>query len=164
MSSAGKFLAFLIISLSLPAQIAKNKILLKDYEVKDYKDKSTKPNWILRGKTGVLISNNANLNGVTMFLFDKGKPLVVKTPQCNYDVKKKTCNSKEKVSIKGESIDMKGKGFDIDNDSKKIYIRSKVHVIWKVTDDEQKKDDKKKEADKKGSDSKGTDKKGSEKK
>ena len=106
-----------------------NSIKTTGFSVPEY-DKKGKLSSVISGKTGVIIGKEALIEGVTVDLYTKNKPLILTTPKCKYKMSEKRCTSKEAVKIVGDGVIITGVGFDIDSNSKKIFIRSKVKVVW----------------------------------
>jgi len=132
----------LILSLLYLAAQESNNIKTKGFSVPEYDDKG-KLSSVIKGKTGTIVGKEALIQGVTVDLYTKDKPLILTTPNCKYKMSEKRCTSKDAVTILGDGVKITGVGFDIDNNSKKIFIRSQVKVVWN------KKKIKKNESDKK---------------
>jgi lipopolysaccharide export system protein LptC len=124
-----KLLVILIIlSTCLTAQ--ENSFSAKSFKVVEYNDDGTLNN-ILTGKSGESFGDETKIEGVHVEMFTKDSKLILTTPKCTYNQKTKACTSKEAVEVDGDGVHISGIGFDVDNESKKIFIRSKVKVVWK---------------------------------
>ncbi len=119
-------------------------IKAKKFRVPEY-DKNGKLSAVIHGDHGKIFGKEALISGVLVEIKHKDSPLFLTTPKCQYLLEKKRCSSKEAVNIKGDGVEITGNGFDIDNDKKKIFIRSNVKVIWKKAKKQLKKDEKSKE-------------------
>ena len=116
-------------------------IKAKKFRVPEY-DKNGKLSAVIHGDQGKIFGKEALISGVYVEIRHKDSPLFLTTPKCQYLLEKKRCSSKEAVNIKGDGVEITGNGFDIDNDKKKIFIRSNVKVVWKKAKKPLKKDDK----------------------
>lgn len=132
----------LLISLLVGAQ-ENESIKAKKFRVPEY-DKNGNLSAVIHGDQGKIFGKEALISGVLVEIKHKDSPLLLTTPKCQYLLEKKRCSSKEAVNIKGDGVEITGNGFDIDNDKKKIFIRSNVKVVWKKARTELKKDDKSK--------------------
>ncbi len=123
------FIFLTLISISLCAE---DKESIKSYKftVPEYNDKG-KLNFVVNGDQGTITGKEANITGVFVQIFHKESPLNLTTSSCKYFLDKKRCTGNEFVQIKGDGINITGKGFDIDNNEKKIFIRNEVKVVWK---------------------------------
>ncbi len=119
----------ILLTVSLLAQ-EKESIKSYKFTVPEYNDKG-KLNFVVNGDQGTILGKEANITGVFVQIFHKESPLNLTTASCKYFLDKKRCTGNEFVQIKGDGIDITGKGFDIDNNDKKIFIRNDVKVIWK---------------------------------
>ena len=119
----------LLTSCSLNAQ-EKETIQAKKFSVPEY-DKNGKLNCIIHGDKGQIFGKEALITGVLVEIRHKDSPLFLTTDKCKYFLEKKRCSSNEDVDIKGDGVKITGTGFDIDNNDKKIFIRSNVKVVWK---------------------------------
>lgn len=135
-----KYLLFALITLSLTAQ-EKETIQTKKFSVPEYDDKG-KLNCVINGDQGKIFGKEAHITGVFVEIHHKDSPLHLTTPKCKYLLDKKRCSSNEDVKIKGDGVVITGKGFDIDNNDKKIFIRSNVKVVWKKAKNKLKKNSK----------------------
>ena len=122
-------LTVLLQCLSLSAQ-DKESIKAKKFSVPEY-DEAGKLNCVIHGDDGQIFGKEALISGVLVEIHHKGSPLLLTTDKCKYYLEKKRCSSNEKVQIKGDGVKITGTGFDIDNNNKKIFIRSNVTVVWK---------------------------------
>ena len=107
-----------------------NSIKAQGFKKAEYNDDG-KLNCIISGKHGATFGKEARIEGVQVPIYNQSSPLELTTPKCIYNMAKKTCTSKEAVKIKGDGVTITGVGFDINNKTKKIFIRSQVKVIWK---------------------------------
>ena len=130
----------LLFCLFLGAQ-ENESIKAKKFRVPEY-DKNGKLSAVIHGDQGKIFGKEALITGVYVEIRHKDSPLFLTTPKCQYLLEKKRCSSKEAVNIKGDGVEITGNGFDIDNDKKKIFIRSNVKVVWKKAKKPLKKDDK----------------------
>ena len=106
-----------------------NTFSAKGFKVVEYAEDG-KLKSILKGQKGSRFGNEVKINGVKYEIFNKESKLNLLTPECTYNFDSKSCNSKEAVKVIGDGVKITGVGFDIDNNQKKIFIRSKVKVIW----------------------------------
>ena len=116
---------------------AEDRIKSKGFSVPEYDDKG-KLSSLVRGKKAIILDREAILEDVIVNLYNKDSVLVLKTPHCKYKRTEKRCTSKSPVVITGDGVKINGVGFDIDNNSKRIFIRSKVKVVWKRAKDDKK--------------------------
>ncbi|MCH2205578.1 MAG: LPS export ABC transporter periplasmic protein LptC [Lentisphaerales bacterium] len=123
-----KILIFLLFIFTISAQ--DSSFSAKGFKVVEY-NKEGKLSSILRGNNGSRFGKEANINGVHFEIFNKDSKMDLTTPKCTYNFETKMCSSKEPVKVVGDGVKITGVGFDIDNQSKKIFIRSKVKVVWK---------------------------------
>jgi LPS export ABC transporter protein LptC len=137
------FLLLLIFSAILIAQDSE-KIKAKSFSVPEYDEKG-KLSCVIKGDTGEIYGKEALITGAVVEIKNDKNPLVLTTNKCKYLMKSKRCTSKESVVIKGDGVNITGQGFDIDNASRRIFIRSKVKVIWKKANLKRNTDDKKTE-------------------
>ena len=108
----------------------KETIKAKQFSVPEY-DKNGKLNCVIYGDKGQIFGKEALISGVLVEIHHKDSPLLLTTTKCKYFLEKKRCSSNEDVDIKGDGVKITGTGFDIDNNDKKIFIRSNVKVVWK---------------------------------
>ena len=132
------FLILFIFSLSAFAQ-QQEAIKAKKFSVPEY-NKEGKLNCVIHGDDGQIFGKEALITGVYVEIHSKDSPLHLTTPKCKYFLEKKRCSSNEDVKIVGDGVTITGTGFDVDNNSKKIFIRSNVKVIWKKAKNKFKKD------------------------
>ena len=100
---------------------------------------------IIKGKTGKIYGKEAHIEGALVKIVNEKNPLTLTTDRCKYFLKDKRCSSNEAVIIKGDGVKITGIGFDIDNITRKIFIRSQVKVVWKKAKLKKRKETKKKE-------------------
>lgn len=122
---------FFIVLLFLSTVTAQeNTISAKGFQVAEYgEDQKLKS--VLKGQEGLRFGKEIKISGVHYEIFNKDSKLNLYTPQCTYNFDSKAVTSKEAVKVIGDGVKITGVGFDIDNIQKKIFIRSKVKVIWK---------------------------------
>ena len=123
-----KTISFLFLTFTLMAQ--ESSFSAKGFKLVEH-NKEGKLSSILTGKDGSRFGKEAKINGVHFEIFNKDSKLDLTTPKCSYNFDTKMCTSKEAVKVVGDGVKITGVGFDIDNQSKKIFIRSKVKVVWK---------------------------------
>ncbi|MCM8525253.1 MAG: LPS export ABC transporter periplasmic protein LptC [Lentisphaeraceae bacterium] len=126
-------LSILILIISLFSVLnaqEKDTIKAKQFSVPEY-DKNGKLSCVIHGDKGQIFGKEALISGVLVEIHHKDSPLMLTTPKCKYNLEKKRCSSNEDVDIKGDGVKITGTGFDIDNNDKKIFIRSNVKVVWK---------------------------------
>ncbi|NQZ60028.1 MAG: LPS export ABC transporter periplasmic protein LptC [Lentisphaeraceae bacterium] len=121
---------------------AEDQIKSKGFSVPEYDEKG-KLSSLVKGKKAIILDREAILEDVVVDLYNKDSVLVLKTPHCKYKRTEKRCTSKSPVEITGKGVKINGIGFDIDNNSKRIFIRSNVKVVWKRFKANRKADDKK---------------------
>ena len=106
-----------------------DSIKAKGFSVPEY-DKKGKISSVVKGQKATIYGKEAIIEGVTVDMHNKDSLLVLTTPKCKYKITEKRCTSKEAVKVVGDGVQITGIGFDIDNNSKKIFIRSNVKVVW----------------------------------
>lgn len=127
---------FKLLSLSVLAFIfmsADNKIRVEKFRFKEFDKVKKTLKFQVYGQKGTQDGKEVRLEGVKIIMINDRDPLTITTSSCLLDTQSKTCTSPSEIEVKGQNIKMTGKGYDLDNKSQKIFIRSKVKVIWKKT-------------------------------
>ena len=125
-----KLLILMILSCCITSAQEKETIKAKKFSVPEY-DKNGNLSCVINGDKGQIFGKEALISGVLVEIHHKDSPLLLTSSKCKYFLEKKRCSSNEDVDIKGDGVKITGTGFDIDNNDKKIFIRSNVKVIWK---------------------------------
>jgi LPS export ABC transporter protein LptC len=125
-----KLLYFFIFIFIVQAHSQDDSIKAKGFKKAEY-DKNGKISCIITGDRGTFFGKEAKIEQVIVEIYNKSSPLKLTSPKCNYNMNKKTCSSQENVVITSDGVKITGVGFDIDNQTKQIFIRSQVKVIWK---------------------------------
>lgn len=100
------------------------------------------PSYDKNGKLESLLTSRSALHQNSIFILDDVQLLTygtdrqtITTPNCTYDPAKKTLNGKEKIEINSLKMNVFGKGFDFDQNTKILKIHSDVLINLTVNEE-----------------------------
>lgn len=100
------------------------------------------PSYDKKGNLESLLTSQTAVHQNSIFILDDVKLLnygsdtqTITTPSCKYDPVKKSLNGNEKIEIKSRKMNVRGKGFDFDQNTKILKIHSDVVVNLTVIEE-----------------------------
>lgn len=92
---------------------------------------------LIRCESATHMNGAVNMKNVTLDMFEDSKT-VIRTPQCKYLQFEKRIHSSHQIFVKNEQMDITGKGFEYDQNTKELKIHQNVVIYLNSPEGESK--------------------------